>query len=80
MQQRAETPPPRQRERYEREAEPTAPAKEFREDWQGTRLFVENLNFDVTWMELKDHFKQVGSLYCNQPNVAIWVSINGGGA
>lgn len=34
----------------------------FKEDFQGTRVFVQGLAKDATWKELKDHFKIIGSV------------------
>jgi len=34
----------------------------FREDFQGTRVFVQGLSEDTTWQELKDHFQIAGSV------------------
>jgi RNA recognition motif-containing protein len=31
-------------------------------DTEGCQLFVGNLSFDITWMELKDHFRQCGDV------------------
>lgn len=34
----------------------------FREDFQGTRVFVQNLPKEATWQDLKDHFKISGEV------------------
>jgi len=37
-------------------------AKTFREDFQGTRVFVQGLPSHTTWQDLKDHFKIAGEV------------------
>lgn len=41
---------------------PETPSKTFREDFMGTRLFVQNIPSDCDWKMLKDHFKSAGSV------------------
>jgi RNA recognition motif. (a.k.a. RRM, RBD, or RNP domain) len=36
--------------------------KNFRDDFQGTRIFVQNLPPNCDWKQLKDHFKSAGSV------------------
>ena len=36
--------------------------KNFRDDFTGTRIFVQNLPMDCDWKQLKDHFKIAGSV------------------
>ena len=36
--------------------------KNFRDDFTGTRIFVQNLPLDCDWKQLKDHFKTAGSV------------------
>jgi len=36
--------------------------KTFREDFRGTRVFVKNIPSQISWQELKDHFKVAGDV------------------
>lgn len=36
--------------------------KTFRQDFRGTRVFVQGLPLDVAWQELKDHFRLAGEV------------------
>merc|ERR1712226_128655 len=36
--------------------------KTFREDFRGTRVFVKNIPSQITWQDLKDHFKVAGDV------------------
>jgi RNA recognition motif-containing protein len=36
--------------------------RNFRDDFQGTRIFVQNIPLDADWKQLKDHFKSAGSV------------------
>jgi hypothetical protein len=38
------------------------PNKTFREDFRGTRVFVQGLPPDASWQDVKDHFKEAGSV------------------
>lgn len=36
--------------------------KNFRDDFKGTRIFVQNIPLNADWKQLKDHFKSAGSV------------------
>ena len=38
------------------------PNKTFRRDFRGTRVFVQGLPPDASWQDLKDHFKEAGTV------------------
>jgi len=38
------------------------PARNFREDFRGTRVFVQNLHSETKWQDLKDHFREAGEV------------------
>ena len=40
----------------------TTTNRNFRDDFQGTRIFVQNLPPNCDWKQLKDHFKSAGSV------------------
>jgi hypothetical protein len=40
----------------------SAENRNFRDDFQGTRIFVQNIPLDADWKQLKDHFKSAGSV------------------
>lgn len=42
--------------------EPVSERKTFKEDFLGTRVFVQGLSQRTTWQELKDHFQIAGSV------------------
>jgi RNA recognition motif-containing protein len=44
------------------QSNPETPSKTFREDFMGTRLFIQNIPSDCDWKMLKDHFKSAGSV------------------
>jgi hypothetical protein len=50
------------------------PSKTFREDFRGTRVFVQNLPPTVSWQDLKDHFRIAGDV------VFASISTGGGGS
>jgi RNA recognition motif. (a.k.a. RRM, RBD, or RNP domain) len=37
-------------------------SKSFREDFRGTRVFVQNINPSTSWQDLKDHFRVAGEV------------------
>lgn len=45
-----------------REVRSRMDAKSFREDFRGTRVFVQGIPPGTSWQDLKDHFKQAGSV------------------
>ena len=46
----------------QRDKDTTRPSKSFRQDFRGTRVFVQGIPSDASWQDLKDHFRVAGNV------------------